>query len=196
MGMARPPPPAGAVHQAIPARLRARRLPDLARNGGAGSALREGARIVRTAPVADPPDIAAPAHKLASAISPGDVAMSLHTLSNGLTGTGPGAPSVHEHPDEVSRLLDTTAELSDRVSTTLRGHGANIGHLIDGAGRTLAAMRPQRQHIPTLIESLDELFGSLAGLIRIPGPEGRLLTYGTAPLPLAPCQTFIDLCTP
>ncbi|MFD0688302.1 MlaD family protein [Actinomadura fibrosa] len=101
---------------------------------------------------------------------------------------------VSEKPDKVAQLLDRSAELGDRVGTTLQGHGTNLAKIIDGAGDAAAVVRGQLRNVPVLIDSLNGFFGLLAQIIRVPGPEGTLIAQAKDTLSLDLCQTFVDAC--
>ncbi|MFD0684756.1 MCE family protein [Actinomadura fibrosa] len=104
------------------------------------------------------------------------------------------APSLHDRPDHVSRLLDAAGELADRTSGTLVRHGDDLGRVIDGGAAAAAAVAPRARHLGMLLSALNRLFLGLGGIIRVPGPEGTLLAAGTGTLPLDLCAVFIDLC--
>ncbi|WP_433334170.1 MCE family protein [Spirillospora sp. CA-294931] len=106
------------------------------------------------------------------------------------------APVVHQRPDKVQALLGESAELAERVGTTMRGHGANLGSVIDGSGEVTAVLAGERRNIPVLLDSLNGFFEVLSSIIRVPGPKGTLLGQVLEPLPLDLCQLIVDICGP
>lgn len=102
--------------------------------------------------------------------------------------------TVSRNPDKISQLLDRSGELGTRLGTTLQGHGANLGDILDGAGDLAAVMNGQRRNIPVLLDSLNGFFTLLARIIRIPGPENTLIAQAKNALPLDFCQIIIDVC--
>ncbi|MFC6882666.1 MCE family protein [Actinomadura yumaensis] len=104
------------------------------------------------------------------------------------------APAINERPDKVEQILDGSAELTDRVGTTLQGHGANLGRVVDNVGGIVNVTARQRRNIPVLLDSLNGFFALLSQIIRVPGPEGSMLAQAVDTLPLDICQTLIDVC--
>ncbi|WP_084219496.1 MCE family protein [Spirillospora albida] len=102
--------------------------------------------------------------------------------------------TVSRNPDKIGQLLDRSGELSTRLGTTLRDHGANLGDIVDGAGDLAAVLNGQRRNIPVLLDSLNGFFTLLARIIRIPGPENTLIAQAKNALPLDFCQIIIDVC--
>ncbi|GAA2598455.1 MCE family protein [Actinomadura fulvescens] len=104
------------------------------------------------------------------------------------------APAINGNPDKVARLLDEAGELASRVGTFADQHGGNLSSLIDGAGDAARVMARERRNVPVLLDSLNEFFGLLGQIIRVPGPEGSLLAQARATLPLDLCGIFADVC--
>ncbi|TDE22858.1 MCE family protein [Actinomadura sp. 6K520] len=103
---------------------------------------------------------------------------------------------VNERPDKVEQLLDQGGELGDKVGTTLQGHGANLGRLIDGGGNLARVLNTELHNLPVMMDGLIGFFGLLSKIIRVPGPEGTVIAQARNPLPLDICQIFIDVCSP
>ncbi|MDL4818979.1 MCE family protein [Actinomadura opuntiae] len=102
---------------------------------------------------------------------------------------------ITEKPDKVDQLLAQATRLSDTVGTTMRGHGANLGRLIDDVGGIAATVHSENDKLPVLMDSLNGFFGLLSQIIRIPGPSGTTIAQAKEVLSLDLCQVFIDVCT-
>ncbi|HLV72456.1 MAG TPA: MCE family protein [Vulgatibacteraceae bacterium] len=103
---------------------------------------------------------------------------------------------VNERPDKVEQLLAESGELGEKVGTTLRGHGANLGKIIDGGGDLAHVVNGELRNLPVMMDGLTGFFRLLADIIRVPGPEGTVIAQARNPLPLDLCQIFLDVCTP
>lgn len=104
------------------------------------------------------------------------------------------APALNRRPDQISRLLDQSARLSDHFTAGLAASGDSAARLIDGAAAVAHVIAPRTNDLSLLIDSLNGLFSGLAGIIRVPGPEGSLLARGGAFISLDPCQLLVDIC--
>jgi phospholipid/cholesterol/gamma-HCH transport system substrate-binding protein len=104
------------------------------------------------------------------------------------------SPVVSGRPDKVSQLLDQSSELTGKVGTSLRGHGANLGKLIDDSADLAHVLAVRQRYIPVLLDNLNGFFSLLSQIIRVPGPKGTLLAQAVDTLPLDLCQTFVDVC--
>ncbi|GAA2160656.1 MCE family protein [Actinomadura napierensis] len=102
---------------------------------------------------------------------------------------------INEKPDKINQLLAQASELGDTVGTTMRGHGANLGKIIDNVGGVAATVRSENDKLPVLMDSLNGFFALLSKIIRIPGPEGTTIAQAKEALSLDLCQIFIDVCT-
>ncbi|GLZ13073.1 hypothetical protein Acsp04_33080 [Actinomadura sp. NBRC 104425] len=104
------------------------------------------------------------------------------------------SPALTGRPDKVSQLLDQSAELAAKVGTSLEGHGANLGKVVDGAGDTASVLASGRRNMPVMLDDLSGFFAMLSQVIRVQGPQGTMLGQIADTLPLDLCQTFVDLC--
>ncbi|GAA4080470.1 MULTISPECIES: MlaD family protein [Actinomadura] len=104
------------------------------------------------------------------------------------------SPALSGRPDKVSQLLAQSSELAAKVGTSLEGHGANLGKVVDGAGDTASVLASRRRYMPLMLDNLNGFFGLLSQVIRVPGPQGTMLGQVVDTLPLDLCQTFVDLC--
>ncbi|MBO2466099.1 MCE family protein [Actinomadura violacea] len=102
---------------------------------------------------------------------------------------------ITEKPDKINQLLAQASQLGDTVGTTMRGHGANLGKIIDNVGGIAATVHSENDKLPVLMDSLNGFFALLARIIRIPGPSGTTIAQAKEVLSLDLCQVFIDVCT-
>lgn len=102
---------------------------------------------------------------------------------------------INEKPDKVDQLLAQASRLGDTVGTTMRGHGANLGKIIDNVGGVAATVHSENDKLPVLMDSLNGFFGLLSQVIRVPGPSGTTMGQAKEALSLDLCQVFIDVCT-
>ena len=103
---------------------------------------------------------------------------------------------ITEKPDKIEQLLAQSGELGNKVGNTLQGHGASLGSIIDNGGDAVDVVNDQRRNLPVLMDGLIGFFGLLSRIIRVPGPENRLIAQARATLPLDLCKIFTDVCPP
>ncbi|MFF5258385.1 MlaD family protein [Actinomadura viridis] len=104
------------------------------------------------------------------------------------------SPVISGRPDKVTRLLEESATLADTVGGTLQRRGADLGTIVDEAGRAVSVVAGQRHNVPVMIDSLNGFFAMLARIIRTDGPEGTKLASVIATLPLDLCKAIADVC--
>jgi phospholipid/cholesterol/gamma-HCH transport system substrate-binding protein len=102
--------------------------------------------------------------------------------------------AVSGRPDKVGRLLDQAASLSTKVGTDLRGHGANLGRIVDETGRYTYVAASAGDDLLTLVDALNGFFGGLSGVINVRGPQGRTPASLRATFPLDGCKLVADIC--
>jgi phospholipid/cholesterol/gamma-HCH transport system substrate-binding protein len=102
---------------------------------------------------------------------------------------------ITDRPDKIDQLLTQASKVSDTVGTTMRGHGANLGKIIDSAGGVASTVNSELDKLPVMMDSLNGFFGLLSQIIRIPGPSGTTIAQAKEALSLDLCQVFIDACT-
>ncbi|GAA2111681.1 MCE family protein [Actinomadura alba] len=106
------------------------------------------------------------------------------------------SPVVTDRPDKVDHLLDGSARLAGTVSRNLEVQGDELGALLDSGGAAIDAVHAELRNVPILMDGLTAYFGTLGTIVRVPGPNGKLLAQVVAYLPLDICKTLIDLCVP
>ncbi|MBC6460074.1 MlaD family protein [Actinomadura sp. HBU206391] len=107
---------------------------------------------------------------------------------------GDVSPVLTDRPDKIDQLLDGSARLADSVSRNLEVQGDQLGALLDTGGRAIEAVHSELRNMPVLINGLTAYFGTLATIVRVPGPNGKLLAQVVTRLPLDLCKTLVDLC--
>ncbi|MCD0449308.1 MCE family protein [Actinocorallia sp. API 0066] len=105
-------------------------------------------------------------------------------------------PVLTDDPAALGDALDGISDLADEATALLRTSGPGIGRILDSTGGLTRVLDRHRDDLLPLLRALQELFGDLAGLLRLPGPDGTLMGAVNNHIPLDPCGTFVDLCPP
>lgn len=106
------------------------------------------------------------------------------------------APTLTDHPEKISELLDALNRFSTGLNGDLNNYGGRLGPLVDATGNTVHTLYLQRNNIVPLLHGLVAFFGSLTNIIRSKGPDGTMLAQVINYLPLDLCQTLVDVCGP
>ncbi len=99
-------------------------------------------------------------------------------------------PALGAGSDELGELLDGLARVSGSVAGLLDGHRPELDATLTAlfaVGDTLAA---EQEHVVELVSSLDTFFGTLADIIRLPGPHNTMIGALGGPIPENPCALF------
>jgi phospholipid/cholesterol/gamma-HCH transport system substrate-binding protein len=77
-------------------------------------------------------------------------------------------PIIGSPPDRVAPILDGAAQLSNELATLVANTRPAVDQIVSGLTSVVDALYPVRAGLPTLVDTLDNFFGLVGGIIRDP----------------------------
>lgn len=75
-------------------------------------------------------------------------------------------PIVSSSPDRVAPILDGASQLSNELATLIANTRPAVDQIVSGLTSVVNALYPVRAGLPTLVDTLDNFFGLVGGIIR------------------------------
>jgi len=101
-----------------------------------------------------------------------------------------------EDPEGFEQTLDNAAVLADALSATLENNGDDLALLIDKGSLLNDSLYSRQPELVSLINGISSLFGGLAAIMQVPGPQGTRLGNTNLYVSLNLCDELPDLCPP
>ncbi len=111
-----------------------------------------------------------------------------------LDGTATLGETLGEDPEAFTSTLDNASVLADVLARTLKENGGDLATLIDKGSLLSGTLYGRQAELVSLIKGLNSLFGGLASIMQLPGPEGTLLGNTNLYISLNLCDELPDLC--